>query len=187
MEGLPKDLIYYCLCPYLELVELARCAQVSRKWLEIFRANGAFRHIKDRIDMALPKYFTDNSDDTRLILKYRIYPLCKPDGLFNYGTQNEIIDVLKLNPKLNNLHIMKFIKNSTTLQIEIFVDGNVIFLEHNKLITQSHLPNLYLCSNAMRKSYFCACNFENAVFRLLFPGQQVKFPDPKIIYYGAMQ
>jgi hypothetical protein len=61
MEGLPKDVIYSCLCPYLSLVELARCAQVSRKWLEMFRANGAFRHIKDRIYRAVPSLSPENN------------------------------------------------------------------------------------------------------------------------------
>ena len=61
MEGLPKDVIYSCLCPYLELAELARCAQVSHQWLEMFRANGAFRHIKDRIARVVPSLSPKNN------------------------------------------------------------------------------------------------------------------------------
>jgi hypothetical protein len=177
MEGLPKDVIYSCLCPYLELVELARCAQVSRKWLEIFRANGAFRHIKDRISRAVPAL----EKDTRLWLIYHIYPLCKPYGLFKYGKQDEIIGVLKLIPYLKNFHVVSYFKNSMDLFIDTIDDKYRIIYGHHKGDHDNDIC-IYKTSHHMAKiTQFCACNFENILFRLMFPGRPVKYPDPVII------
>ena len=181
MEGLPKDVIYSCICPYLELVELARCAQVSRKWLEIFRANGAFHHIKDRISRVVPAL----EKDTRLWLKYHIYPLCKPYGLFKYGKQDEIIGVLKLNPKLKNFHVVTYITNSIDsmdLVIDMTDDKYRIIFEHCKGDDDNDNCVYKTLNNRLaRRTQFCGCNFENALFRLLFPGQPIKYPDPVFI------
>jgi hypothetical protein len=197
MEGLPKDVIHACLCPYLSLVDLARCAQVSHQWFETFCANGAFRHIKDKIDAAVPleplelpkkkrkkeMYFCN----THQFLKYRVYPLCTPPALGKCGNIDTIIRVLQLWPDLRNLPVHWFVRADNTVVIE-FDRSFVFFIEYGAIRS---IQNFYgYCNDGQSK--ICNTNdriilrhykgnvFENALYRLLFPGRLPEYRDPWI-------
>jgi hypothetical protein len=196
MEGLPKDVIYSCLCPYLELVQLARCMIVSHGWFRLFCVNDAFRHIKDRIiiplePLELPKkrrrkelYFCN----TLQFLKYSVYPLCTPPALGKCSNIDTIIGVLRLWPDLCNLPIHYFTRIDNTIVIE-FGRSFVFFVEYG---TIRSIESFYgYCNEGQSK--ICNTNdrvilrhykgnvFENAIFRLLFPNRLSDYRDPKLI------
>jgi hypothetical protein len=191
MEGLPKDVIYSCLCPYLELVELARCAQVSKKWLETFRANGAFRHIKDRIGRAIPalEKISQSYTDTYHYLKFAVYGVCK--NFICIRNTNIIIGILKLHPDMRDLHVNVYSsKNSGIQVIELYGKNiNLVFDDSTgwtskNLLTahpKSMIYNTY-SNGRLLISYFLNAHFEYLLYHLLFPGYKSRYTDQKIYY-----
>jgi hypothetical protein len=191
LEGLPKDVIYSCLCPYLELVELARCAQVSKYWLEMFRANGAFRHIKDRIVRAVPalENISSSYTDTYHYLKFAVYGVCK--NFINIGNTKIVIGILKLHPVMRDLYVNVYSDNDSGQVIELYNDYTTIVFKNDltgwepKYLLTMHpksvIYNTYSNNRHMRISHFSDAYFGYLLHCLLFPRYKTIFMSPK--YY----
>jgi hypothetical protein len=132
MEGLLLDIIHANICVHLELADIARCMLVSRAWLHVFLADGALKHIKRRLIVAVPAMeskFTATQGDNRTItlkvsrakkrpkrwvfprtgtwysLKKNIAPLCYRGGLRQSKDNDIIIGVLRLDPHIRDTEV----------------------------------------------------------------------------------
>lgn len=172
------------ICPHLELVDISRCMQVSHEWYDIFRANAALCHIKDRICRAVPalgKYYKKDMS-IAYFLKVIVYPYSDYIWLSRSLDIDIIVEILHLIPELSNLKInhfnhpmgnskfIEFYSNETSVAVVFIIPPDIPRL----YIAEHFIGNINskICkseNNRARVSYFDRItNGGNLILNLLF-------------------